>query len=339
MLQVLSGKFSKNFITGSADLWAFENARNLLVEVLYEQFRVRRSVAAKQDILEEMRRLQEETTNGALREVNTGESLSAIVHACMIRKIGSKVEYEEILTSTFRNCLTTLMDADGDNDQASLLLLAKTLACVPEMQRDARIAYSAQYSIVDQKVTLTGSDGKLGLQSDSNLMENGSNYGTVDRELLSRDSEFLDQENTTEEERYKYVMHPQWGDILPCDSVFCDGNRRHKIVHWESVPTYLCIICMNTQLCSECYENLQLLNQGKQSWNDIGGRKYCGRDHRYIKGPIEGWQGIRDGYLTIRNGQNSEKILFKDWLRDLDKRWTAAWDVFWAQEDIQSVLN
>lgn len=342
---MLGNKSQKNIFTGKNDVWAFTLARNCLVEIIYEQFRTSHELPAKQTLLEEMRKLQDESVNEALRDIDPEESSSAIVYACMLRKIGSNVEYEEVLNRVFDSCLTALGDANGGNDLASLILLAKVLACVPGLNKEARIAYSAQYSIVDQKIALTGPDGKIGLRSGSKVMENGSDYGGVDRELLTSNDELVNQEekgkdvSSQAKERYKYVSHSQWGDILPCNSIVCAGNPEHKIVHWERVPTYLCVICTNTQLCAECYANIQLLNQGRKSWDDIGGRRYCGRDHRYIKGPIEGWRGIRDSYLVISGSNTEDRVLFKDWLKNLEKRWRSAWERFWTQEDFDNVLS
>jgi hypothetical protein len=65
---------------------------------------------------------------------------------------------------------------------------------------------------------------------------------------------------------------------------------------------------------------------GKNShWHD-----YCGPDHTYIKGPIEGWKGVKNGIIKI---ENEDPIPFKDWLQGLkDERWPAAWERFWKNE-------
>jgi hypothetical protein len=58
-------------------------------------------------------------------------------------------------------------------------------------------------------------------------------------------------------------------------------------------------------------------------------RLYCGQDHTYIKAPVEGWKGVKNGVMRIAN----EKIPFKDWLQALkEERWPSAWESFWKNE-------
>jgi hypothetical protein len=56
-------------------------------------------------------------------------------------------------------------------------------------------------------------------------------------------------------------------------------------------------------------------------------RKYCDSNHRFIRGPIKGWKGVKDGVIRIEGRQD---LTVKEWLEGLsEKRWPAAWKQFW----------
>jgi len=287
-----------------------------------------------------MRRFQEENINTALQNIDPEESSTAIIYACMLRKMGKNIEFQDVLDRTFESCIATLTDADGENDQASLLLLAKVLACVGGLDRDARIAYSAQYSILDLSIAMEGGQGVEGLLPWEN--DGGVERETVDGESASEadikadgDSESEDERNE-KQKRYRYKSHALWGDILPSDYERCQGNRKdHDIRHWKMGPTYLCIICTDVQLCEECFQKMERYNRDENAWDNVNDwKRFCGPSHRYIKGPIEGWKGVRDGVITIEHEDQTEKVAFKDWLMELrDNKWKAAWEDFWRRED------
>ncbi|CAN9121073.1 unnamed protein product [Alternaria alternata] len=56
----------------------------------------------------------------------------------------------------------------------------------------------------------------------------------------------------------------------------------------------------------------------------------------YIRGPVDGWQGIRRGVMTIER----EKTEFQKWLKEIKgKKWPLAWERFWKREDgIENIL-
>lgn len=67
-------------------------------------------------------------------------------------------------------------------------------------------------------------------------------------------------------------------------------------------------------------------NEGKPCtrWQD-----FCGLHHRYLKAPVDGWHGVKNGVMRIGDGQ----ITFQEWLRGLrEERWPKAWTVFWTNE-------
>lgn len=291
-----------------------------------------------------MRKIQEENVNNALYDTNPSESSTAIIYACMLRKVSSNSQFQDVLERLFQSCVKALSDTDSSNDQASLVLLAKVLACVPGLERDARIAFSAKYSILDQKIALTSEDGTYGLsdihRDDAN--DKGVETESIPENSAEQQSENKDEESTVEwkEERFRYKSHEKWGDILPSDPIKCSGNSEHVIRYWESTPIYVCITYIDVHLCAACFENIKLVNCGEKAWNDIGTRRFCGEDHRYIKGPIEGWKGIRDGVIVIEREDVETRMPFKDWLEDLKmNRWKRAWEAFWKREDLVNVLE
>ena len=83
-----------------------------------------------------------------------------------------------------------------------------------------------------------------------------------------------------------------------------------------------------------CSTRTDILEQERIAWN--GGKPnttnwydWCGKDHAYVKGPIAGWRGVKNGVIRI----GEEEIEFKEWLRSLkEERWPKAWKEFWRGE-------
>lgn len=117
-------------------------------------------------------------------------------------------------------------------------------------------------------------------------------------------------------------------DLTPSFWLECDGDcDSGPIKDWSEGPIYLCLVCANVDLCQRCYEARQRRNRDGEGARS---RTYCGRDHRYIKGPMAGWKGIKGGYMTI----GDERTRFTDWLKDLkENQWKRAWERFWLRED------
>lgn len=91
---------------------------------------------------------------------------------------------------------------------------------------------------------------------------------------------------------------------------------------------YVCTICPDVALCKDCHAKRLAYNAGTE---EPFGDEYCGKNHEYIQGPIEGWKGVFDGVIQI---EGKEPISFKDWLEDLKtKKMKEAWDRFWLAED------
>ncbi|ORY05487.1 hypothetical protein BCR34DRAFT_604521 [Clohesyomyces aquaticus] len=57
--------------------------------------------------------------------------------------------------------------------------------------------------------------------------------------------------------------------------------------------------------------------------------KFCAEGHHYIKGPMKGWKGIKNGVIQI----DDEKLPVKDWIKGLkEERWPRAWEEFWRRQ-------
>jgi hypothetical protein len=109
----------------------------------------------------------------------------------------------------------------------------------------------------------------------------------------------------------------------------CDGECGRSWGQWE-VPIYFCLLCTNCDLCPTCYNKRMAQNRGEPTtyW-----RPYCGENHRYAKGPIKGWKGIKGGVMRIEGEDGKvEEIKVQDWLKELKTvRWEGAWKNFWRR--------
>jgi tetratricopeptide (TPR) repeat protein len=122
---------------------------------------------------------------------------------------------------------------------------------------------------------------------------------------------------------------PTWAEPpegrAPWAELSCNGGCGRSCGTWaEMGHLYMCLICAACDLCQECYDKRQKMNAGDQT---VSWRSFCGQDHEYLKGPIEGWKGVKAGMIRIGD---EEPVAFKEWLRGLqEERWKAAWRAFW----------
>ncbi|KAI9685512.1 MAG: hypothetical protein M1822_004370 [Bathelium mastoideum] len=107
--------------------------------------------------------------------------------------------------------------------------------------------------------------------------------------------------------------------------IWCNGCSK-DFSHSALGNIYTCIICTDTDLCTECYNKRMALNRGEKV-NDW--RSFCGTNHHYVKHAPEGWRGVKDGVIRI----GEEEIAFDQWLRQVQQRWKVAWADFWKAED------
>ena len=69
-------------------------------------------------------------------------------------------------------------------------------------------------------------------------------------------------------------------------------------------------------------------NNHGEEWKEW--KTFCGPNHRYVKGPVADWKGVKNGVIPI----GGDKVTFKEWLRGLtQERWRQAWADFWKREE------
>jgi hypothetical protein len=116
-------------------------------------------------------------------------------------------------------------------------------------------------------------------------------------------------------------------DIKGNRGIRCGGyclDNPGDITRWGQTAMYRCVICADCDWCEACYLN-RAANNGSpegEKW-----RAYCGAGHEFIRGPAEGWMGVKDGNIEMKD---KEPEKFQDWLERLEKeKWPEAWEEFW----------
>ena len=120
-------------------------------EMLFLQFRNCIDPGEKGKMLEEMEKLASDRI-AQQAEADFSKSQSALMFAIMLRTCGRIADFQSVLNKSFRACVEGLSDSIGWNDSGAARRLAKVLACLPGMERDAQIAISCQFSITDPSV-------------------------------------------------------------------------------------------------------------------------------------------------------------------------------------------
>ncbi|KAG5292849.1 hypothetical protein I7I48_05057 [Histoplasma ohiense] len=309
--------------TGDEDLSTLSETQLDLTDIIYEEFRRADTVENKIASMDELKKLQTRRRRAAVDDGDVYETAGSIVLANMFRKMGPAHEFQNILEKTFQKCMSSLTDDRGWNDQNSLCLLAKVLASVGGLEREAQIAFSAQFYIVDPAVEHFWSN------DEESEWSTDSEDGSCESNTSSDSGSWLSESDTSAGSSKSGKRRNKNEDFAPDTDYVCNGEcEDDDIESWDNGAVYLCMICCNCDLCEECYQKRQAHN--KNSTENNHWRRYCGANHWYIKGPVEGWKGIKDGYMTI----GEEKIKFLDWLEEIrTTKWKKAWEQFWMKED------
>ncbi|KAL6365743.1 hypothetical protein LRP88_00318 [Fusarium phalaenopsidis] len=242
--------------------------------------------------------------------------LRLVTMARMYLKMGPAREAHKNLQGVIDNCINALGDKVGWNDSLNLSFLATALSIMAgavkngdKLIRMARILVSAQFSRLTPDPEDESEGGGLGDESGSESEESEENV-----EPAAEDSDEEELELPTNE-----------GDLLGEFVRACDGPcipNKH-FCWWGDRSAYQCLICFDGFLCEECYEKRQAANKGEP----LNCRHFCGQDHEYIKVPIEGWKGVKDGKVMI---EGEEPVEFQQLLRQIrDDLCKEAWDSFW----------
>jgi hypothetical protein len=342
--------------------------RMQLADILFSEFQTCADPTKKETIMETLALLpsahDDDDDNKNIRESHVD-----MLRANMLRIMGPAKEYQKYMNELFTKCIAGLEDGVSWNDLSSLRLLAKVLASLDSLERDARIAISAQFSILDrethgqdteseQSETLSDKDGGEGdaEQEPATESEEPTQSGAVTVQDAVKESEqpvesgeiridsptdeargiddkaasdepVEEEQNSTKSEDLKSdeSESAELDEDTTGVGVFCDGQCGAEINSWTQ-PFYYCLVCPSCDLCEDCHSKRlkQTAGEIEEPW-----LSFCGANHRYIKGPMKDWKGIKNGVIRI----DEDEVTVKEWLQGLkEERWQKAWEGFWTRQ-------
>ncbi|KAK3331599.1 hypothetical protein B0T19DRAFT_472661 [Cercophora scortea] len=304
-----------------------------------------------------------------VEEYDVDASHLGVPLALMARKLGPAKVYHNYLNKTFLSCVKALTDSKAWNDSSSLVTLAKILMCVPGFSEEASVASSCQFYILDRKVyndenKPSGSNQNEGNQNEDDQKEDNKNEDNKNEERESEtnpdtaspshntatgssaddnnshahsaekipesaaNSSSTEATTTTTEntEDTAAATDQITKDVDEDRDVQCDAGSEYCRI-WNGRAVYLCVYCVDINLCQTCYED----KIAREEANNPDWRTVCFKGHPFIKAPAEGWRGVEDGVLFLKD---NKEIKFRDWLEELQKKWDLAWDRFWLDESL-----
>ncbi|KAL1647975.1 hypothetical protein SLS58_002299 [Diplodia intermedia] len=309
------------------------NSRGRLAEVLMEQFRTTVDAAEKASILDETMRLAFPTGYIRIEDFDPAMSETALPAVLMLRKMGPLRDFQSTLNKSFDACVAGLTDNEGSNDYTSVRFFGKVLACLPGLERDAQIASAAQFYHLNPEFIPKEGDGRPQTDEMAQPESSAADHSTPEQDHASADKTDASEvhgEADGEQSSAAGASEP-YGDLDDEATVSCNGCGK-EICNPGEGPVYTCTVCTDTDLCGDCHRKRVGWNNGEPvtDWTT-----YCGKNHRYVKHPVEGWKGIKGGVIEI----GEEKVEFAQWLKDVQDRWNAAWDEFWGrQEDVGDIM-
>ncbi|KAJ5899483.1 Tetratricopeptide-like helical [Penicillium taxi] len=132
---------------------------------------------------------------------------------------------------------------------------------------------------------------------------------------------------------------------IACDGV-CEPNFDVSSFQPEGPKLMYCLDCMSTDFCKDCYmKQINFFDKGEDGfWY-----KCCWARHEYLQAPIDGWLGVKKGFIYTEQ-KNDEgkveirKVQFEDWLMSVKCRWKkriktpAVWDELRAWQRPQALF-
>ncbi|CAM1507730.1 Fc.00g045780.m01.CDS01 [Cosmosporella sp. VM-42] len=301
---------------------------NMQTDVLFRLFKESRDPVVKKKLLEEVKGL---VTRPLALDVPPNSDTyilqRRIVLARMLLKLGPADEFQKTLQGVIHDCIEALRDNVGWNDADNLVLLAASLdilakaasegEILEKLGRVSRILLSARFSRLNPGPRLDDSGYSEDDSSVSSEEEEEDDDVGDEESRFSGEADGVDEEPPTNE-----------GDLDDPYSVerYCQGGCKPSkfFSWWGGRVVYECITCFEGFLCEPCYEDLQADSRGEKP---LKRRKYCGKDHDYIKGPIEGWQGVQNGKVVV---EGEEPVEFDELLRQISEELCKeAWGSFW----------
>ena len=291
--------------------WLQVTVNKLFSELVFSRIHASPVKWVKSLLLKELRKVAKPpmAAKGSWYELR-GFNYSTLVAKAFLDH-GRKEKTLEILNPIFADSVAALRDDTGDNDCASFRLLARVLAYMGR-DRQAQIAYSAQFSSVNTEFEYI----RVGpIEEDQNHTETRTERDTIaDDSTQPQSTNYI--RGIPEDEITKPISKDSsahfYEEDLSGAGVYCDGCHA-DISRWTQ-SFYMCMVCASVDICESCHAKQMARNEGQPFtfWYD-----YCGKNHTYLRGPLEGWAGVKNGIMTI----GEEKIKFEHWLSDVEKEW------------------
>ncbi|KAL1856835.1 hypothetical protein Daus18300_010598 [Diaporthe australafricana] len=291
-------------------------ALSYLTDIIYEQFRATADRSTKAKLFEEAKGLMGRPLPRAVVLQKSWQVYHKVILARMARKLGPLHDFEQFLDQGFNDTLEALMDGVSWNDELNLDLLSQVLFSLDGLEREGKIALSARFSQLE--VEDEGTDGVVDGDKESSSGEIKDDDGDGNSE--SDDGDGNSESSDEDDDPLPDDEGDLTGDSTSCAGSRCDVSWRA----WKGRRIYQCLYCWDTFLCDTCYDKRIKYNEGAEI---PPGEHYCGKNHKYISGPVQGWKGIKNGMVLI---EGEEPFAFKTWLADLkEKKWPEAWEKFW----------
>jgi tetratricopeptide (TPR) repeat protein len=320
---------------------ARHNANLLLSEMMYGRIKLAPTVWMRRVLAANLAMFADKDTESGLDIWNIRPNISL---ATAYLSSNQPQRAAKLLDPTFSVCMEWLRDDVSWNNSTSLRLLAKLLACVG-LRKEAAIAYSAGFSKLDDDTEAEGDSYEEPAAKEEPVddaaaqKENKDTDGTNGENITSENSppETAINGNQPEDNEDKpedsassnnnAIAKPAEKDPQSANRLIpeaeedlrpsfwgCDGCKK-EIRYWvKDEPLYLCLICRDLDLCEDCHAKRV---KGNGDGGSNGHVAYCGMNHDYISGPVEGWGGIKGGIMTVQ----PERVQFTHWLKDIEEGW------------------
>lgn len=108
--------------------------------------------------------------------------------------------------------------------------------------------------------------------------------------------------------------------------ISCDGDCDPSVEMLSFEPQgpklMYCLDCMDTEFCVPCYkQQINFFDKGENGFWFKG----CWARHEYLQAPIDGWLGVKDGFIYVEKRDEDpveiRKVQWEDWLISVQCRW------------------
>jgi hypothetical protein len=326
-----------------------------LARLIHSEFQRSTSLEQRESLLKELRTMPRIHTNDDLKD-----SYVEMLMGDMLRVLGPARDFYRHMNEAFETCMEGLQDSVSYNDGPSLRLLAQILSSFHGLERDAQIAYSAQYSVLDRSVEDEEREYRRNyvrtLATDMPLDEHTLRDNPSDAEEPNSRSPSPGQNTQGETDEGNTLPSPT--PSSPVEEARSKGPTTPIVIRWEpwmddedrsgywdvcvvcgtdyeGVPViqshwhrdmYLCLRCPSTQVCESCFDG-EVKKRRAGIEPDDRASYFCQEGHTYLKGCMRGWKGIKNGVMRI----DDEEMLVIEWLKGLKEvRWKKAWEMYWT---------